>query len=1342
MAVYGTPQLAGITPVLEETGRIAQEAITQATQATRDLQQQAARGQLSLAANQFARSKDPAIAALGGAARGFVQNENFEDAEVVLAVADTLERMNALGKGYRDQEWVGEYRSFAMQLDSQATGKSENNEKLDDQWRYVTYTYVQTGQENVANAARLENVRMLSRRKNPFVTSGVGAIVDLYANGQMEQADRALGYLLFYDKTYNRKNALEDGKKETRAAVQLAIEGKESEKMFQRGMESYSVAYTVTQLSRSLEKEYEKLKKATGESPELEKQLEGIQKDLAARRLDEAEGKIKQLEKTATAWVGQRQEEQLAQLEGILEAGQQAIDQMEEQLRKYAPVFSSETMQLLGALEKLRGMSEQTLTSVRKAKGKELASKEGEALQSQLDIYFKLQQSVFVQVPTALMLMNGIVAEEHFENVLHASRIDSNFKRVAKPHAARAQQHLRASLDALLKEGAASPAAQKEFRRAMKEKARVLTVLRLRDQSLSESIEGFLSKEDPIKQFQFFQAAAADMYDRMAQGEGMEPGVWKLSGALFNLESSIRQSEEKLFARGETELQDRILEDSKRVIAHYTGETRIAGVGRVDGIERRIQADAKELSDRIASAETKNEVVKIIGSFIHPSVLFAVTIDNIAREHAVTGKVSWASTGMLVASTLAFRHTGLMKGVLGGFERTAAGRVFTGMELALGGALMVHGGVNAYHAFREGNWKAGALTLAMFALPVAYGTVRTPLMHAAKRTYRELTGNRILKRMRQLETAGLPRGVKSPSAMELTASEAGRLALAKTEPPIFARTLTAPRRGGTLPGQVGPQTIRLAQEQQARAYAARLRARVGRKNVYMQFLKLKPGEQYETLISLRQAGEHEAATSLIELRSLRVLEQKLGVRTGELTDTYVETAGVVRGNNKLAGIVQAREAVLGKIQSKLGIEIKIDPTLHAEAKAHVFDNFFSLLSSNLLPTVRSMVPPALQGKITHISYHHGLVGAYRIRLQTSRGERTFFVKTHDGRADAFGAEAARIAGIPAPRIRSGIGEWPFEFVDSAGNKQVYSVSQDMRNFDGTLRIAGRDVEVNTATTESIATMTQNAALRRILQERPELVMEEIGYTTTGTMSVGMWDGHQDNLFAMLLRVSDSDAAFLRKQGYPLFRDSEGYMIFRIGRVDTDNGGAFQAVRRGREYDFTATHIRVGIWDMGLVFESLASQQNRPVQSLIMDQFQYILRGAERWHAEVGSRPEFSQRVAAHFRSHEGQPVGLGMKLTEAEIAIMERGGRPTKRNVPFNGHERTEVAFPDGRSRFVAQDAQDTFQAFRRATEGNGLGETWQSIKIEMIAGIESRAEARAARARRAAQGQRSASGE
>lgn len=847
MCAFKTREVESIGPVVKRTEEVAEAAVQHATQSIDQLHSGADVKSLEVDALALSRSRDSTVSALGNASRMFLERGNMEDAELMIGVASALEQINKLGKKHQGQEWVKNFREFSATVAAQAK-EGQGTEFTSDE-RYEMYGSLWNVGQHTKNVQRIKDLQRLSKRRNPFIKKSLPRIKALYeeartlylegkvdeATTKEQQADRVLHALKFYDRTYNRKKAkIQDGSREVKEAIrEMLAGGPNADKLFERGIKRYAVAQTCEQLSTALDTQYSELANVYGQDEELERTLAHIQSLLTARKLGKAEKQLTMWNSKVKTFVEEKRATQLKALEAELAATRKAVGQLTKHLRKYSSSYPREVQKILARLENLVSMVEELSALVASAKRKSPNEAEAKALEAKLKAFAKERTAVFSLVSTSMLLMNALEAEKVFDYALKASYVAPIRSRMATKSGEKVRRNLKDALYALIKEGPGSKTARSHFVAAIAHKARILTVLKLREgKSTAESIEAALSSYDPIVEFNFFQRASLAVYNRASKGRGFEPETWKLSEVLFTLESSIRQSEEKIFALGELELQAQIMQDSQAIIAHYTGKTKLAGAS-LRPLEQSVKRDATKLGGKISRANTINEVLKIAASFVHPAVLLTVALESVAREHRITGKISWAGAGMVVASTLAFRHAALFRG-LGGMQKTVASKILGGTELALGGALMAHGGMQTYSLFKQGRFKEGAMQLAFFALPLAYGTVRTPLLRGARRTYNRMSGNKLLARMQQLERTG---GVARP--VRLLSSEAGMLIL----PIGRLRRMLKPRA----PKEKGKiREVSVEVRNNARSTYMKLRKDPGKLS------DLKPGELEKAAYALRK----------------------------------------------------------------------------------------------------------------------------------------------------------------------------------------------------------------------------------------------------------------------------------------------------------------------------------------------------------------------------------------------------------------------------------------------------------------------------------------------------------
>jgi len=786
----------GISSIIPTISEIGKNAIGYANNQLDNLKKNAELKKLDAAALQFARDKDQRIAFFGKAALQFLKEKNIEDGELALAIAETLKRIAELGGKYKDEEWV---RSFFSYVD---TVKSAIEKKeLTSEQRLGAYLFVQATISNIANAnvvetinnleKKAENPKLYSKDNRKFLKETIEAIKQLYAAGNKEQADRSLAYLNFYESIILTKNVSDkEGKATIEEAIRLVLSGDENaEQIFKKGLEQVMLTFTCRSLFdtyKQLVSQYQSvIKNNFGENKELEKILAEIEVLIKKRKPDEAHKKIMEFVSSANAFAEKKRIENLDAAKNSVDATPEVLSQLCNQLKQFAGSFPSEIKELLARIEKLEIEARDLSAELQSAKLKGIGDPK---LASKLENFSKKRASLINDISTCSLIMTQIEEEKQFKLALKISNVDRPRKSYALEHGEKVVAHLQNALQAVLEKGAAS--GKSEYYKAMDEKLQVLTMLRLTDMTLGESIRAALDqRRDPTEPLKFFQSASLKVYDACAEGRGFDQTTWKLFEALFNLESAIRKSDDKLFATKEVELQNFIVDRSKQLIEHYSAVLDGKPI-LTHAMENQLQNDiantSKELASKIKNADRINEIVKIAVSFVHPAVFAAVTVEGVLKEYDVEGKISWTSGAMLLASAIALRHMTIVKETLAltGFERTLANKVLTGIELGLAGTLTTVGLVHTYSEFKNGNYFDATLNLAVLAIPLVYATVRTPMLKAMKGAYRE-TSERVLQkipeRIEAMKEVKLPEGFVIPVAKQLLLDEHSAISI-KPEP--------------------------------------------------------------------------------------------------------------------------------------------------------------------------------------------------------------------------------------------------------------------------------------------------------------------------------------------------------------------------------------------------------------------------------------------------------------------------------------------------------------------------------------------------------------------------------
>ncbi|MBI2079910.1 hypothetical protein HYT84_04030 [Candidatus Micrarchaeota archaeon] len=477
-----------------------------------------------------------------------------------------------------------------------------------------------------------------------------------------------------------------------------------------------------------------------------------------------------------------------------------------------------------------------------------------------------------------------------------------------------------------------------------------------------------------------------------------------------------------------------------------------------------------------------------------------------------------------------------------------------------------------------------------------------------------------------------------------------------------------------------------------------------------EFLEQSSKQQSDVIQKLRSEGHHDIAARLDELRAMPALEKSLGITEGLLSSIY----------KSAPDLKTARELALQAVGSKLGVKLNLNPELSPAHYTNAFSNLYNMLGSGNLVANALKAPGISPGsKVTNIKYMNGLVGAYEVTIKTPRGDTTLFAKAQDLRADHLGSELSKAAGIPAPQIFTEVGGKSLTFKTSSGDSRLYGLIQNIGDFKGNITVEGKSMPVSTITAAPIDHIKYNKQLDKAVTDNSALFWEELGYAQTGFVRSGLWDAHEGNAFAMLLKISEADAAFLTRKGHKVFTVGGSPAILKVGRIDTDSGGHFLA-KKGPDgqYDFSSLYRRYGGEDLRRIISGSATRSGRTVQDVANSVYPHMKEGARRWQREVGNTPAFSQQVPKLLTEHNGNPVGIGHTMSESKIAAVNAAS-PSKPAIllegPFNGRPHQPVNTPDGRSHLNAPEAIDSFRALNQIP----VDTIWNGVQQETTKALE-----------------------
>ncbi|MEK6982522.1 MAG: hypothetical protein AABX38_06325 [Candidatus Micrarchaeota archaeon] len=477
------------------------------------------------------------------------------------------------------------------------------------------------------------------------------------------------------------------------------------------------------------------------------------------------------------------------------------------------------------------------------------------------------------------------------------------------------------------------------------------------------------------------------------------------------------------------------------------------------------------------------------------------------------------------------------------------------------------------------------------------------------------------------------------------------------------------------------------------------------------FLELPVEERTAILAELDKRQEIMTASLLAAdgqtYLKLEKIAAKVGISEIEFVEFYEDYMG--------KGITENFHKL---IEGKLGFKI----IAGEESTSKILDFSTNGKLSDHVSTGAIEGIPA-QSRIESIASLGGLTGAYEIKIITPEGKiKSLFLKTMDLTADELGSIGAKTAGIPAPKVITKAGGKALEFT-SEGRKTKYGLMESMQDFEGSLVLEGKKIQVKTASASNITSMHDEPILKYILEEHPDLFWQEMGYAQTGSLASGLWDGHELNLWAMMLEVSPSDATFLESKGRTTFTDATGRkMIFKFGRIDLDSAGHFQSVKQyDGSHDFSAMVKWSAKGDMHRIFDRIAKTTNSSIPQVMAFATEHIKEGAKKWYDSIGKTGSFASGMARKFQEHDGKPVSIGLEkiLTPEQKALIEAGEKVYRDEVeinnanfgmPINGNPRTSVDYVDGRTKFVAREGVEAFYQFLgRISKGSG-GQLWNDI--------------------------------
>src|SRR5208283_2496467 len=305
----------------------------------------------------------------------------------------------------------------------------------------------------------------------------------------------------------------------------------------------------------------------------------------------------------------------------------------------------------------------------------------------------------------------------------------------------------------------------------------------------------------------------------------------------------------------------------------------------------------------------------------------------------------------------------------------------------------------------------------------------------------------------------------------------------------------------------------------------------------------------------------------------------------------------------------------------------------------------------------------------------------------------------------LGSNSSLEAGHPAPHVSE---DWAFKN-HATGNTGVCWFMLPIQEFTGTIKIAGRGVVVQ-ETLEAInlkkIVSAKDSALNRLYETHRDIYYRELGRAQAGWMQSGIYDGNEQNAYAMFVRVSEEDGAFLKEKGYHVEVDNGVSKLFIVGRIDTDWAGSYGASFDGARYDFEHMFGQLGGHDMARILvkstrERMISGGEEPTTEELAREARkeleaarpHFIEGASQWYRTNGSDPSYVDGMKKLFLDNRDAPVGMEEKLSPEDLRDISEGKRILDRRLSFNGLSARPMDFSDGKSRFVPEDAIAVFNA-------------------------------------------------
>jgi hypothetical protein len=734
-------------------------------------------------------------------------------------------------------------------------------------------------------------------------------------------------------------------------------------------------------------------------------------------------------------------------------------------------------------------------------------------------------------------------------------------------------------------------------------------------------------------------------------------------------------------------------------------------------------------------------------SMLFPIAGLALAAGNIQEQYAETGTVRVSDALLFAAGAIPAAGLGgkLLKAGMKGAKYVAGAETAIGLAgFGYGTVLGVH---DAYGAYKEGKGVDAIIGAFGTLLPVAHtgiSTIKQRVVGARQRRMVSETVKPVEAKPTPISqvTTKLERPPLRPEEIaareEMRARPERKTIITQVErkPAVKEEPAKAAKPTSGKTEFLGSKQKEVSSELKATLTPARQKAvedfmsayKSQRESTIKKFSELGKEEQMQMIRDLRVSGNNAPGAMLLEhsglsnfaktLGSPSEIESKLanspiakslGIKN--LESVYTSTGSPIAARSNLLLVLEDA----GIMDFGLGAKRDANAArIKANTMASANQPLFSLMfSGNMLEGVQKNFSVSAGSKITGIKAHGGHAGGvYELMVQTPQGKtESFYAKRQDPTSIKNGANLVLEAGNPANIVSK-----PLEYIREDGTAGVYSIMEDIGNFKGKVRKAGREITVSETIFADRLGMAgmQGTEINKIYKEMPDIYWREIGRKQAASLQSGIWDRHTDNECLSGHIVSREDAKFLQGQGETIIKHEKGDLWVTTSSIDTDSGGHYLVQKSEKGYDTREMIGRAGRHDLALIFKEHAfenvkqklkeqgiseeptSEMVKQEATKLMEEARpHMLKGAEEWYRKVGLTETYAKNMREIFEGHDGQPVGIGKKLSESEKLELKKFGEVRDTRLPFNGKTDTPINFEDGRSALVAKDAIDVFNYLR-----------------------------------------------